>query len=196
MSEGIGALGPHFAKMFGLCSVSNGKLSKGLKLNAVIIRFVFSRKIALAAVQRERGHSTKDTGRPGRRESTQQQRPRFQLLSDIVPDPIIPQRYEIYPNKPSLHLLISSQVVPRGDRLQPSFLVLEERCRAKHINLNGLFTQKTLCSCSVRGSLPESRDVEIGDVVPAAECGGGHLQVDSQNTVCTEGGLITWRQPA
>ena len=137
-----------------------------------------------------------DAGTPGRREFTQQQRPRFQPLSGIVPDPVIPQRYEIYPNKPTLHLLISSQVVPRGDGLRPSFLVPEERCKAKHIDLNGLFTQKTLCSCSVRGSLPESRDVEIGDVVPAAECGGGHLQVDSQNTVCTEGGLITWRQPA
>ena len=37
MSEGIGALGPHFAKMFGLCSVSNGKPSKGLQLNGAII---------------------------------------------------------------------------------------------------------------------------------------------------------------
>lgn len=57
---------PHFGKMFGLCSVSNGKLSKGLKQNSVIIRSVFSRKIALAAVWRESCDSTKDAGRSGR----------------------------------------------------------------------------------------------------------------------------------
>ncbi|XP_047697931.1 uncharacterized protein LOC125156220 [Prionailurus viverrinus] len=44
-----------------------------------------SGKIALAAVRT-------DAGRPGRREFTQQQRPRFQPLSGIVPDPVIPQR--------------------------------------------------------------------------------------------------------
>ena len=36
-SEGIGALGPHFGKMFGFYSVSNGKRSEGLKLNGVMI---------------------------------------------------------------------------------------------------------------------------------------------------------------
>lgn len=141
--EGIGALGPHFGKMFGIYSVSNGKPPKGLKLNDVIIWFVFSRKIALVALWRSICHGRReDAGKSGREIFTQQQRPRFRLLSEILPNPVIPRWYEIYPNKPSFHLLISSQVFPHCDGFQPSFMVLEEMCRAKNGTFNCLLTQK------------------------------------------------------
>lgn len=44
------------------------------------------------------------------------------------------------------------------------------------------------------GILPESRDKEMRDLVPAAECGWGDPHVNSQKTVCAEGGCATWQE--
>lgn len=51
-----------------------------------------------------------------------------------------------------------------------------------------------LCSCWVLGTLQDSGNKEMKDVVPAAECGTGDWQVKSQKAVCTERGHTTWQQ--
>ena len=40
----------------------------------------------------------------------------------------------------------------------------------------------------------ESGDKEMRDLVPAAECGRGDTHVNSQKTMCTEGGSATWQE--